>query len=110
MAVSTSEICVAYCEVLAAQEYVLAEAPASTEYVHPNPPLRKKKLSPYPLTGEGWEGGRPVQWLLGFDQLRRSEEHTSELQSRPHLVCRLLLEKKKKTIQTSSYITKDKAH
>src|SRR3989442_3880046 len=26
---------------------------------------------------------------------RRSEEHTSELQSRPHLVCRLLLEKKK---------------
>src|SRR5436305_11068239 len=31
----------------------------------------------------------------------RSEEHTSELQSRPHLVCRLLLEKKKK--ETVSY-------
>src|SRR3989442_10854098 len=30
----------------------------------------------------------------------RSEEHTSELQSRPHLVCRLLLEKKKTTGQT----------
>src|SRR3989442_10934983 len=29
--------------------------------------------------------------------VKRSEEHTSELQSRPHLVCRLLLEKKKKT-------------
>src|SRR5690554_7402909 len=29
----------------------------------------------------------------------RSEEHTSELQSRPHLVCRLLLEKKKKNIE-----------
>src|SRR3989442_15322471 len=28
----------------------------------------------------------------------RSEEHTSELQSRPHLVCRLLLEKKKKSV------------
>src|SRR3989442_7173502 len=28
------------------------------------------------------------------DADRRSEEHTSELQSRPHLVCRLLLEKK----------------
>src|SRR5690554_7574486 len=28
----------------------------------------------------------------------RSEEHTSELQSRPHLVCRLLLEKKNKVI------------
>src|SRR5690554_7499551 len=32
-------------------------------------------------------------------QQGRSEEHTSELQSRPHLVCRLLLEKKKKNIQ-----------
>src|SRR5690554_7431778 len=30
------------------------------------------------------------------NMLNRSEEHTSELQSRPHLVCRLLLEKKKK--------------
>src|SRR2546429_6501930 len=30
----------------------------------------------------------------------RSEEHTSELQSRLHLVCRLLLEKKKKLIAT----------
>src|SRR2546422_11657093 len=34
--------------------------------------------------------------LLQLD-VRRSEEHTSELQSRLHLVCRLLLEKKKKT-------------
>src|SRR5687768_17652195 len=32
-------------------------------------------------------------------QRRRSEEHTSELQSRLHLVCRLLLEKKKKNIK-----------
>src|SRR5690606_40507717 len=31
--------------------------------------------------------------LVAFDQLRRSEEHTSELQSREDLVCRLLLEK-----------------
>src|SRR5690554_7276721 len=33
----------------------------------------------------------------------RSEEHTSELQSRPHLVCRLLLEKKK---QRKSFLPK----
>src|SRR3989442_7356602 len=37
------------------------------------------------------------QDVPGYRRLAiRSEEHTSELQSRPHLVCRLLLEKKKK--------------
>src|SRR5689334_24141592 len=40
-------------------------------------------------------------FVLAFDRMalrvyRRSEEHTSELQSQFHLVCRLLLEKKKK--------------
>src|SRR2546422_8573925 len=34
--------------------------------------------------------------------LRRSEEHTSELQSRLHLVCRLLLEKKKAAVRHSA--------
>src|SRR3989442_6090495 len=33
--------------------------------------------------------------------LPRSEEHTSELQSRPHLVCRLLLEKKREAVLPS---------
>src|SRR3989442_6807678 len=33
--------------------------------------------------------------LARYTRQVRSEEHTSELQSRPHLVCRLLLEKKK---------------
>src|SRR5690554_7474687 len=36
----------------------------------------------------------------GF-RAERSEEHTSELQSRPHLVCRLLLEKKNKVFTSS---------
>ena len=41
-----------------------------------------------------------VSWVEGLDKasrknLERSEEHTSELQSRSDLVCRLLLEKKK---------------
>src|SRR2546429_1998108 len=39
---------------------------------------------------------REITWNLSADALQRSEEHTSELQSRLHLVCRLLLEKKKK--------------
>src|SRR5690554_7623845 len=37
-----------------------------------------------------------LAFLLNSQHALRSEEHTSELQSRPHLVCRLLLEKKKK--------------
>src|SRR3989442_11968722 len=36
--------------------------------------------------------------------LERSEEHTSELQSRPHLVCRLLLEKKKRSCRLRSTV------
>src|SRR5690554_7570345 len=39
-------------------------------------------------------------YLVKFTFKIRSEEHTSELQSRPHLVCRLLLEKKKKKKKT----------
>src|SRR5579862_6044138 len=45
--------------------------------------------------------GDPAGRVRGADRpvrLRRSEEHTSELQSQFHLVCRLLLEKKKKKI------------
>src|SRR3989442_8824919 len=40
--------------------------------------------------------GIPAEVLdhKNFTSRERSEEHTSELQSRPHLVCRLLLEKK----------------
>src|SRR5436305_8729702 len=42
------------------------------------------------------------------DGERRSEEHTSELQSRPHLVCRLLLEKKKKQRFGEGYPAREK--
>src|SRR5258707_9153676 len=40
----------------------------------------------------------PIPWLASTPGRSRSEEHTSELQSRQYLVCRLLLEKKKKKI------------
>src|SRR5439155_22773185 len=42
------------------------------------------------------------------DERRRSEEHTSELQSRGHLVCRLLLEKKKKKLNNIEIIKRTK--
>src|SRR2546422_6475882 len=45
----------------------------------------------------------PVVVVFLAGALWRSEEHTSELQSRLHLVCRLLLEKKKKKILMSTY-------
>src|SRR5439155_14715566 len=47
-----------------------------------------------PGGAESTPSGRPSGGAAG-DQMARSEEHTSELQSRGHLVCRLLLEKKK---------------
>src|SRR2546422_7490801 len=49
----------------------------------------------HPLLEHGDAVVVPFDLALASD---RSEEHTSELQSRLHLVCRLLLEKKKKTL------------
>src|SRR5689334_23806848 len=46
-----------------------------------------------------------VVWYRILTPIRRSEEHTSELQSQFHLVCRLLLEKKKKKQNISSPMT-----
>src|SRR2546422_2504098 len=58
----------------------------SRESISPGP----TKSSPSVAAAE--HASRSRSWTC-----RRSEEHTSELQSRLHLVCRLLLEKKKKT-------------
>src|SRR5437870_11495726 len=54
------------------------------------------------LLGDGDAESAPLLGVLAGvveGRPRRSEEHTSELQSRGHLVCRLLLEKKKPTDQ-----------
>src|SRR5947209_17389154 len=60
--------------------------------------LRGKTLGIY---GYGRIGGAvaKVGVAMGLEILVRSEEHTSELQSRQYLVCRLLLEKKKKILK-----------
>src|SRR2546429_6413983 len=47
--------------------------------------------------------GLGLVWVLNHRAEPRSEEHTSELQSRLHLVCRLLLEKKKQTDTVPSH-------
>src|SRR2546430_13473656 len=48
---------------------------------------------------------RPVAWGRWISE-SRSEEHTSELQSQSNLVCRLLLEKKKKKIHLKYTLTR----
>src|SRR2546427_1559276 len=53
----------------------------------PTFPPRKKPCR------QAWHAGPEAAFLRGID---RSEEHTSELQSQSNLVCRLLLEKKKR--------------
>src|SRR5690348_17604414 len=69
----------------------------------PPPPLHVRGRRPGPLQGDQGLARRHAQRrrargrVAGARQLPRSEEHTSELQSPVHLVCRLLLEKKKKT-------------
>src|SRR5690606_40106350 len=54
-----------------------------------SPPAAAYRLAPGPRCAPQSQGRRKARG-------RRSEEHTSELQSRENLVCRLLLEKKKK--------------
>src|SRR5690554_4539950 len=54
-----------------------------------NPTWRRLAYGAWLQRGSDW----PI--LVTGGRVHRSEEHTSELQSRPHLVCRLLLEKKK---------------
>src|SRR3989442_10370055 len=53
-------------------------------------------------------GGGECSTISGLaasgDSRTRSEEHTSELQSRPHLVCRLLLEKKKNKTMNGAHV------
>src|SRR3712207_8808356 len=55
-------------------------------------------VNPRLVSSAGAEVGR--EGCLSIPELTRSEEHTSELQSRQYLVCRLLLEKKQDTIIT----------
>src|SRR5690625_6537833 len=65
----------------------------------PPAPVRPSGCPPVPLSARLRLPAHPGQALLsrGSDPCDvRSEEHTSELQSRGHLVCRLLLEKKKR--------------
>src|SRR3989442_2953638 len=65
-----------------------------------SPWIRRKKRTKYSQSGGSFQ---EIQRAISARRSgKRSEEHTSELQSRPHLVCRLLLEKKKWRTTTTS--------
>src|SRR5437870_8228879 len=59
------------------------------------PPGVTAEISPAFVVKKDYRKNHFTSVFRGCQQKRRSEEHTSELQSRGHLVCRLLLEKKK---------------
>src|SRR2546422_3021028 len=64
--------------------------------------VREPELSAIPPTESSGPPPRPATNPRTLSSRIRSEEHTSELQSRLHLVCRLLLEKKKKNKSTDT--------
>src|SRR5215831_20365640 len=68
----------------------------------------RSTLFPYTtlFRSRGCENRQRGVWHLLPVRAARSEEHTSELQSLRHLVCRLLLEKKKKKITIMSNLKK----
>src|SRR5262245_63962342 len=70
----------------------------------------RKGISAMPVTHEPWLVALSLVVAIqgayvGLSLAVRSEEHTSELQSLRHLVCRLLLEKKKKREDKHNYTT-----
>src|SRR5690625_6434372 len=80
-----------------------ASASSSSRTATPAEPWRSKKADcgliaatcPATASRPTRENSASPAGVSGRPQASRSEEHTSELQSRGHLVCRLLLEKKK---------------
>src|SRR5207253_7511043 len=70
---------------------MIRRPPRSTLF--PYTTLFRSRNRAYVLTVLGY-----AAYTFAIGALARSEEHTSELQSRGHLVCRLLLEKKKKNV------------
>src|SRR3989442_11576428 len=80
--------------------------------LHDALPISSRECGRSEISSRFFPGGTVMPWAVpnwpGPSPFppNRSEEHTSELQSRPHLVCRLLLEKKNK----DTMITKHDEH
>src|SRR5207253_9674912 len=109
---STSRSILVFC----IHRYYSLHLPALPFFLILLPPPPRSTLFPYTTLFRS-PFGAPIGWKLCSSRARktlacvlsdispnkvRSEEHTSELQSRGHLVCRLLLEKKKKKKKTNN--------
>src|SRR2546429_5573846 len=101
----TPSIHVYFSHILSASLYffffflMIRRPPRSTLFPYTTLFRSHRSCSPEPrwLSLRFWSLSSSLRW-----RQVRSEEHTSELQSRLHLVCRLLLEKKKKSQETYS--------
>src|SRR2546429_2191507 len=98
-------LCVSSCVIPCVRSFfflMIRRPPRSTLFPYTTL-FRSNVLAHYPSQSQTLVDRRRAAHLYAFDgrncgDRKRSEEHTSELQSRLHLVCRLLLEKKKTTI------------
>src|SRR5690625_7021888 len=76
---------------------VEGKAPKSERYkkakeiINTNPGLERKEIASMIMRGIGASSSMAYSYIRSYENEKRSEEHTSELQSRGHLVCRLLL-------------------
>src|SRR5438445_6449992 len=87
---------------------MIPQPPRSTLFPYTTLFRSRSETGPEPAPPARWQvhPGRRSPPSTRGDRGLRSEEHTSELQSRQYLVCRLLLEKKKKRGTTTELSTK----
>src|SRR2546428_8075184 len=71
--------------------------------LHDALPIYHRSADPSLRRSRGWVPSPCPRLIHDWRPASRSEEHTSELQSRSDLVCRLLLEKKKNVRSTTNY-------
>ena len=96
-------ICFLYCPFLvaAAARFFFAQSSLRQRLLFSSCPFFVAAAPPLFILPISRCGSAPL-FILPISRCGRSEEHTSELQSPDHLVCRLLLEKKKKQKQNTT--------
>src|SRR5438477_9559227 len=84
-----------------------SEAARPLEEIKRQSPAPSRNFSDFEAAMSEWSFAYGIAWAIARLRDPRSEEHTSELQSHVNLVCRLLLEKKKKIEHNPSISIED---